>query len=221
MMDNDTSEDDNEEFYECLTDEDYDEEDGDYLHAYGGLYQFDDDEFYDAPPPVSRQYVPVGFPPPLSSYVDVDTTIHPKISLNGGKDEAWKQVKKEASFVRDRFGVRRDATQNIFEYLFGENSELFAAWREVTGSRSFSQFSAFLATFFLECRLKTTYQDLYDDHIIDTSSYLTPKEYIAFWIKIDEHKKTDRFHKRAWEHFEDAFNTMAKEILVPTAKDHL
>lgn len=215
-----TKEDNNEaeeEFYECLTDEDYDEEDGDYLHAYGGLYQFEDDEFYDAP--VSRQSVPAGFPPPLSSYVDVDTTIHPKISLNGGKDEAWEQVKKEASFVCDKFGVRQDATQKIFEELFGEDSKLFAAWKEVAGSRSLSQFSAFLATFFLECRLKTTYQDLYDDNIIDTASYLTPKEYKAFWTKIDQHKKTDRFHKRAWEHFEDAFNTMAKDILVPTCNE--
>ena len=51
------TEEEEEELHDChegyLTDEGYDEEDGDYLHVHGGLYQHDEDEFY--VPPVSRR----------------------------------------------------------------------------------------------------------------------------------------------------------------------
>jgi hypothetical protein len=96
--------------------------------------------------------------------------------------------------------------------VFGEESKLFGAWKDTTGNKSLSDFSAFLATFFLECRMKTTYQDIYDDKIVDTSDYLTPEKYRGWWRKIDEYNKTDKFKERAWELYEYAFNVFAKDV---------
>lgn len=209
-------EDSEEENYE---DEDqfYDEDDGDLLHAFGGLYQYED-EYYeqDEHPDEFVSTVPKGFPPKLSSYVNVNTSEHPNLGFNRGKDDAWSQIKQEVEFVRERYGVKGKATQKLFSDVFGEESKLFDAWKVTTSNKSLSDFSTFLATFFLECRLKTTYQDIHDDKIVDTSNYLAPEKYRGWWRKIDEYNKSDKFKERAWESFEHAFNVLAKEILLPS-----
>lgn len=203
------------EFDEYDVDEFYDEEYGDYLNAYGGMYEHEDEDYQEQDTDYSYGPVPKGFPPKISSYVDVDNSKHPILSFNLGKEEAWDQTKQEVEFIRERYGVRQDATLKIFEELFDEDSKLFDAWKDITGNKSLADFSLFMATFFLECRLKTTYQDIYEDKIIDTSNYLSPDQYRGWWKKFDDYHKTDRHKSRAWELIEDAFNVLAKEVFIP------
>ncbi|EJK69735.1 hypothetical protein THAOC_08976, partial [Thalassiosira oceanica] len=65
---------------------------------------------------------------------------------------------------------------NLFERIFGEDSELFAnAFKKI--GVEYAEFVAFIATFYLECRLRTTLSRLVDDRDINTDRYMSHERY--------------------------------------------
>jgi hypothetical protein len=63
----------------------YNKDDGDLLHAYGGMFQYEDEYYEQEPSDECIGTIPKGFPPKVSSYVDVDTSQHPNLAFNRGK----------------------------------------------------------------------------------------------------------------------------------------
>ena len=103
----------------------------------------------------------------------------------------------------------------LFRYLFGKESELYTSWKLIC-HKSFEEFSLFMATFFLECRFRMTYQRLYDDKNVDTSNFMHPRRYKELWYLIDSYNKSDDYTLRAWEVFEDTLNKVLKDTCIPT-----
>ena len=73
-----------------------------------------------------------------------------------------------------------------------------------------------MATFFLKCQFRMTYQRLYDDKNVDTSNFMHPRRYKEHWYLIDSYNKSDDYTSRAWEVFEDALNKVLKDTCLPT-----
>ena len=76
-----------------------------------------------------------------------------------------------------------------------------------------------MATFLFECQFSVTFECLCDHKDVDTSNYASPDEYKEFWRMIDEYQKYDDYSPLAWEEFEEAFNSVAKELFVPKQKE--
>ena len=79
----------------------------------------------------------------------------------------------------------------------------------------YAEFVAFIATFFLECRLRTTLSRLVDDRDINTDRYMSYKRYAAIWKQIDSQGKGQNFTKRFWEMLEGALNDTLHDLFVP------
>ena len=154
------------------------------------------------------------FPPKVSTWTSADKTNHPNVGFNMGKKYSWRKVQEEVNHFRSKVGVGNDGVEELFNILYGEDSQLFAKWKEIC-NKSFEEFSLFMATFYLKCRFSITYQELYDDDLVDTSSYLDPKRYKELWTMIDEYHKYDDFSKRAWQEVESALNTVMQDLGIP------
>jgi hypothetical protein len=63
-----------------------------------------------------------------------------------------------------------------------------------------------MATFLFECQFSVTFECLCDHKDVDRRM-------------IDEYQKYDDYSPLAWEEFEEAFNSVAKELFVPKQKE--
>ena len=211
-------------------DEGYDQEAGDYSNANEGIYDVldDDDDDVDCDDDDDDDGDDDGygwdeddnFPPSLPSYVEADVTKQMTIVFNRGPKRSWSQIKKEVTYFRDIYGMGADAQANIFDKLFGRDSEFFFVWRKILKRTSnYNEFCKFFATFFVECCFRCNYQFLYDSSEFDTSNYLESKRYTELWRMIDEYNRLNDFTLRAWEEFEEAVNNNCKDSFVPTKEE--
>ena len=115
----------------------------------------------------------------------------------------------EVNCLREQVGMEGDGRQDLFEELFGEESELYAKCKSI-GVKTFAVYFQWLATFFLECRFSVTYERLVKDTDVNTSSYMDLNEYKAIWRKIDNYNKKNNYSTRSWEGIEMA---LAKTML--------
>ena len=87
---------------------------------------------------------------------------------------------------------KKERTISSIERIFGEDSELFAnAFKKI--GVEYAEFVAFIANFYLECRLRTTLSRLVDDRDINTDRYMSHERYAAIWKKMDSHGKGQNF----------------------------
>ena len=200
---------DDDEFYDA----------GDNVHAHGGPFAYDGDEYYDTSPDESSLPAVGTFPPRMSDYDDV-TVEHPTLGFNLGSNHAWKQCQAEVNHIRRQVGDGMEGVLAMFELLFGKEGELYLKFRKVSNKTcSYAAFCVFMATFFMECRFSITYQRLVDDNDVNTSNYMPPDEYKTLWRLIDSYKKNEDYSPRAWEEFEGAFNTVAADLLIPKFRE--
>jgi len=194
--------------------EGYDEDVGDAIHndhvnydSDDGLYYFDAEE--------SEFNAESKFPPSLAEYYDrMSKTTHPRVVVDEGRKVAFQQCMKEVDYVRGIIGFGEEGEDALFARLFGEESELFVASFKKIGV-DYAEFVAFIATFFLECRLRTTLSRLVDDRDINTDRYMSYKRYAAIWKQIDSQGKGQNFTKRFWEMLEGALNDTLHDLFVP------
>ena len=123
------------------------------------------DDFYDADDGSN-------FPPPLKDYKPRDSSQHPTVGFNEGRDKVWEQCMEEVDLLRDRIGIKGEGRQGLFEIEFGEGSELYAKCKKI-GVGSPEKYFKWLATFFLECRFSVLYERLVKDPDVNTSSYIS------------------------------------------------
>ena len=145
------------------------------------------------------------FPPPLKDYKPRDSSRHPIVGFNEGRDIVWEQGISEVDYLRDRIGIKGEGRQGLFEIEFGDESELYAKCKKI-GIESLEQYYKWLATFFLECRFSVTYERLVKDPDVNTSSYMDLDEYKAIWRKMDNYNKKNNYSTRSWEEIETALN---------------
>ena len=122
---------------------------------------------------------------------------------------------KEVDYIRGRLGFGEEGEDKLFERIFGEDSELFASAFKKIGV-DYAEFAAFIATFYLECRLRTTLSRLVDNRDINTDRYMSHDErYAAIWKQLDSHGKGKIFTDRSWEMIEAALNDILHDLFVP------
>mmetsp|Transcript_2631 Transcript_2631/g.5310 ORF Transcript_2631/g.5310 Transcript_2631/m.5310 type:complete len:466 (+) Transcript_2631:45-1442(+) len=139
---------------------------------------------------------------------------HPKVVIDEVRKVAFDQCMKEVDYLRGRLGFEEEGEDNLFELIFGEDSELFAnAFKKI--GVEYAEFVAFIATFYLECRLRTTLSRLVDDRDINTDRYMSHERYAAIWKKMDSHGKGHNFTNRFWEMIEAALNDNLHDLFVP------
>ena len=79
---------------------------------------------------------------------------------------------KEVDYIRGRLDFGEEGEDKLFERIFGEDSELFASAFKKIGVE-YAEFAAFIATFYLECRLRTTPSRFVDNRDINTDRYMS------------------------------------------------
>jgi len=109
-------------------------------------------------------------------------------------------------------GHKEEGINQLFEILFGEDSELFGKFRTKFGVKCFKTYCLFMVTFFLECRFSIMYSQLWEDSKVNTSNYMDVGEYLKMWSDINDYHKDERFNNRAWEEIEDALNKVCKVL---------
>ena len=82
------------------------------------------DDFYDADDGSN-------FPPPLKDYKPRDSSQHPTVGFNEGRDKVWEQCMEEVDLLCDRIGIKGEGRQGLFEIEFGEGSELYAKCKKI------------------------------------------------------------------------------------------
>ena len=85
----------------------------------------------------------------------MNRSTHPKVVIDEGRKVAFCQCMKEVDYIRGRLGFGEEGEDKLFERIFGEDSELFASAFKKIGV-DYAEFAAFIATFYLECQLRTT-----------------------------------------------------------------
>jgi hypothetical protein len=190
-------------------DEGYDQEAGDYSNTNEGIYDHVDDDDVDDDDN-NDNYDGDGwgeddtFPPSLSSYVTADVPNQMKIEFNRGPKSSWNQIKKEVTYFCNIYGMGADAQVNIFDKLFGKDSEFYSVWKKILKRTSnYNKFCKFFATFFIECCFRCNYQFVSNSSEFDTSHYLESKQYKELWRMIDEYNRFSDFTLCAWEENEE------------------
>ena len=187
----------------------------------GEAYDYDDasdsdDDLSDIPEliPRGRNSRESKFPPPLKDYKHRDSSIHPIVAFNKGRDQAYDQYIEEVDYFCNQVGMKGEGTQQLFDIEFGEHSELYAKFKRI-GVKSFGQYCLWLATFFLECRFSVTYERLVRDPDVNTTSYMDADEYKAIWRKLENYNRQNNYSLCSWEMIESALNSTLHDLFVP------
>ena len=193
--------------------ESYDKDTGDVIHNDHVHYDSDDGQYYfDAEE--SEFNAASKFPPRLEEYFDtMNGTAHPKVVIDQGREVTFRQCMMEVDYLRRKIGFGEEGEDALFERMFGEDSELFSAFKKI--GVDYDEFVAFIATFYLECRLRTTLSCLVDDRDINTDRYMSYKRYAEIWKRIDSQGKGQNYTKRFWEMLEAALNDVLHDLVVP------
>ncbi len=169
------------------------------------------------------EYIPAGlsdgtykFPPKSNKdWKRISSRTLPHVTYDAARTLLWKHGKKEIDFflgkVEELRGIAQNSKDedlyNIVKLLCGRDSDLYQAFRKVMKMKtSHKEFVVWVSTFLFSSRRGENYNKLCKDKRIDTSDFMDAKEYATIWKQIRDYGKGSRYHKLAWELFQESFN---------------
>ena len=165
------------------------------------------------------------FPPQPKDWKEIPSTQLPHVTFDMARRELWKHGKSEIEFLLDKIAELHnkfghdDDLENVVELLSNRDSDLYQAFRKIVNKKTdHEEFSSWLSTFLYSSRRSENFRKLCKDKRIDVTDFMNDKKYDEIWRRIRDYGKGSNVHKRAWELFQNSFNSTMKENFMPDRK---
>lgn len=184
-----------------------------------------------------QEEVPEGFPPTLDQWKEVAFGGRTRVSFDKARMDLWAHGKNEIRFLKkmmkglgDTEDGKDSLREKVMEYVGGEDSELFGAFKKIMPKRRLDNntgrnvprkedFCRFMSTFYFTCVNNRSYTKLYEYTRSDTTGLLEPEIFNGILHQMDEFNKGKVGQPRFWDLLQNAFNGMVKEQFIMGPND--
>ena len=143
----------------------------------------------------------------------------PNVFYDKARQDMFKCVQDEIECVVERFQLAEvlgdpEGTKKAVYIFFGPRSSTYHVFSKIFPKEDYEFFARFMAAFFFASSWNSTYGQCYQEPKMDTDDFCSEETYLHVWDGINEYNISTN-GKRSWLKFEDAYNEMVTETLVP------
>jgi hypothetical protein len=143
--------------------------------------------------------------PKMKDWKDVNDS-RMKVTFDSARTNAWKQGKQEMIALRAKLAQHgEDYFDSICKLQFGEQSALFSVLANSL-KVDYSQFCAFMATFFAAAACGKALCDLESDPRYSTSGLMRTDDYNKFWKSMSTDAEDDQYAEALWTKVQEGLN---------------